>query len=133
MKLFDRLFPKAAELDKANTRIASLEVDRAELTKRNANLWESYNSLDATVQKQSTEIAELKAKLHEQTDADLLLVSARIMIATLKGEKPAASDIAMQQSLIAQQQSQRNAFQGYGQFQGDPFFGVGLSSLMGIR
>lgn len=115
MGLFSRLFPKAVELEKASKRIEVLEADRAEQTRRYSRLWESYCTLDATVQQQRTEIALLKGKLREQTDADLLLVSARIMIATLKGEKPAASDIALQQSLHAQQQSmQQSPLGAYG-------------------
>lgn len=101
MTIIERLFPKAAELEAARKRIEVLEADKEELQRRHTNLWESYNSHDATVQKQRTEIAELKGKLREQNDADLLLVSARIAVAVLKGHKPEASDLAMQQQLLA--------------------------------
>jgi predicted nucleic acid-binding Zn-ribbon protein len=107
MNLFRKLFPKASELADANNRIDALEADKVELNRRLSNLWESYHAHDATVQKQRTELAEMKKKLREQTDADLLLVSARIAIATIKGEKPAEADVLLQGQLHAQQQSMR--------------------------
>ena len=44
MNLFERLFPKAAELDLAIKRIDGLVSDVGELTIKNSNLWESYNN-----------------------------------------------------------------------------------------
>lgn len=130
MSIFSRLFPKALELEQAKHRIEVLETDKAELAERNKALWASYNNSDATVQKQRTELANLTKKLREQNDADLLLVSARIAIATLKGEKPVAADVALQQNLISQQA----ALSGYysGQMSGGGLLGqLGLASALG--
>lgn len=102
MSIIARLFPKVAELEAARKRIDALEADKQELQRRHTALWESYNRHDATVQSQRNEIAELNAKLREQNDADLLLVSARIAIAILKGQKPEPSDLALRQSLYSQ-------------------------------
>lgn len=134
MNLFRMLFPKASELAAANDRIEALEADKAELNKRLSNLWESYNAHDATVQKQRTELIEMKKKLREQTDADLLMVSARIAITILKGEKPASSDLALQQSLIAQQQAMRPVVEWSSPYlSGGLLQGLGLGSLFGGR
>lgn len=132
MSLYSRLFPKAAELEKANKRIEVLEADRAELTKRNSKLWESYNSHDAALQKARTELSEVKGKLREQTDADLLLVSARIIQATLRGEKPNSEDVVRQQQLSALQQSLRPYDYYSGQANMGMLGGLGLAAALAL-
>lgn len=112
MNLYRRLFPKAAELQAAQSKVEKLEASFAELNRRHTTLWESYNKLDAEVQSKRNELAEMRGKLREQVDADLLLVSARIILATLKGEKPNPEDLIRQQQLGAMQNSLR-AQMGY--------------------
>lgn len=102
MKLLSRLFPKAAELEAARKQIELLEASREELRLRNKALWESNSQLETQVKTQRKELSEVREKLRDQNDADLLLVSARIAVAVLKGQKPEASDLALQQSLYAQ-------------------------------
>lgn len=103
MSLFRKLFPKAQELTDAKSRIGTLEADRAELEKRHATLWESYNALDKEVQKERAKKAELEKKLRKQNDADLLLVSMQIQKRIVDGERRETSPVLAQ--LYAQQQS----------------------------
>ena len=129
MNLLKILFPKAAELAEARSRIEQLEADKDDLKRKEAALWESYNRHDATVQSQRSEIANLKAKLREQNDADLLAVSARIAIKILKGEKPAASELALQQNLIQQQRAYGQAYE----YAVGPYGSGGLLNQLGLR
>lgn len=138
MSLFSRLFPKAAQLERASKRIETLEADRAELTQNNEKLLENNSALDTAVQKQRSEIAEIKTKLRDQTDADLVLVSARIIMSTLNGNKPDHSDIAMQQLLVSQQQqAYGNAYPrgygGIGNWQSAASNNLGLLRTLGLH
>jgi uncharacterized protein (UPF0335 family) len=74
-ELFHRLFPRAAEMNAVMAHVEDLEEERGKLKHELKTLWDSYYSHDATVKSQRAEIASLKAKLREQVDADLLLVS----------------------------------------------------------
>lgn len=103
MKLLARLFPKAAEVAAANQHAENAEAELSGLKAQHKTLWDSYSSHDTTIKNLRNELDALKAKLREQTDADLLLVSARIAVTILRGQKPAASDMALQQNLLAQQ------------------------------
>lgn len=103
MKLFNRLFPKAAELERASKRIDGLVSDVGELTIKNANLWESFNRVQASVETLTKENADLKAKVRKQTEADLLLVSMQIQKRIIDGEKIETSSSL--QALYAQQQN----------------------------
>ncbi len=113
MKLLNWLFPNAAELAEATKRIDALEAERAELKKQNKSLWDSYNAHDATVQAQRTEIAALTTKLREQNDADMMLVSAKLIATIVRGEKPWASDVQRYHELsLALQQMQMSPYVG---------------------
>lgn len=93
-------FPKAKELEAAQERIKELSVECANL-KRVAN---GVHQAEATANGLRAELEAAKVKLREQTSADLMLVSARIIMDTLKGQKPNPQDIALQRNLLAQQQ-----------------------------
>ena len=129
MNIIKMLFPKAAELAEANKLTESLIGERDDLKKRNKTLWEDYNNLSSAKQKVETDLEEIKTKVREQTDADLMLVSARIIMDTLKGKKPAPSDLNLQRSLLAQQQ----AMGSFGQESYYPYGGLlgGLGGLFG--
>ena len=105
MNLFRALFPKASELTDAQNRIERLEADKEELRTRNAALWNSYHESEGKRLEAIRERDAANGKLREQTDADLLLVSARITQTILAGKKPEASDVSEQQRLLAQRQA----------------------------
>src|SRR5260221_14586052 len=94
-------FPKAEELEAAKKRIEQLSVECANLRE----LGKKVHQAEAHSNALRTELEITKSKLREQTSADLMLVSARIIMDTLKGNKPNPQDIALQQNLYAQQQA----------------------------
>jgi hypothetical protein len=96
------------QLHEANTRNLRLSVDLQQANTAIAGL--------------KTERDSLQAKVREQNEADLLLVSMRIQQRILAGEKKEAlrGDIALQQQLMAMSQSQ-NPWNG----------GLGNAGLMG--
>lgn len=101
--------------DELNEQYAELRVQ----------LMRSEEKLSASV----AEAAKLKKQVREQTDADLYLVSAKIMRDILEKGKPVPADVSRQQSLAALQaqaynQSQSSAF---GQYSGPAFGGLGMS------
>ena len=105
MKLFRMLFPKSSELADAQKRIERLEADKAELQTRNTALWTSYHEAENRYLEATKERDAVKKIVREQTDADLLLVSARITQTVIAGKKPAPSDVSEQNRLLAQQQA----------------------------
>lgn len=107
MGLFAKLFPKAAELQKANDRIEVLEVKHAELTQRNKSLWDSCNANERALQDKSAELDKVLAKVREQNDADLLLVSMQIVQRVVAGEKKETSP--QLRALYSQQSALQNS------------------------
>jgi len=105
MKLIDTLFPKAAIVAAANERIKYLEAYRSEQERHIIELTASFKQVEAAQNGLQKELTVTRAKLREQTDADLLLVSARIIMDTLKGEKPKQQELTLQGNLLAQQQA----------------------------
>lgn len=105
MTMFQRLFPSAAKVEKAEKRAESAEAAAFEVKERHETLWKSYHALEAISKKQSEEIDALKTKLREQNDADLMLVSGKIICAVLRGEKPKDEDVFRHSALMKQRAS----------------------------
>lgn len=105
-----KLFPKAAELEAKEKRIQELELRCNQLTQV-ANHVHQAESETATARQ---ELQKIKAQVREQTTADLMLVSARIIAGALKGEKLKEADISLQRTLYSQQQQMANSISGYG-------------------
>jgi chromosome segregation ATPase len=129
MGVVNKLFPNAAELADAKKRIEELEIERSDLLQRNSDLLQRNRALSESfnqAQKAKNELNELKKK---QTDADLILVSARIILSTIRGDRPAASDVSLQQSLLAQQKSFN--VDHYGGLLN--YLGLGIGGIFGQR
>jgi septal ring factor EnvC (AmiA/AmiB activator) len=102
-----------SEVQELRGRLASVEEERDRLRSQYAQFSAESQSKVAQIARLETELRTTKEKLREQTDADLLLVSARIIAATLRGEKPAPADLVLQQSLAAQQRALMHCAQPY--------------------
>lgn len=134
MSIFQRLFPKAVELDKAAKRIDVLDAENVELRRKNSALWDSYNSANNRAEVLAKENSDLKAKIRKQTEADLLLVSMQIQQRILAGEKIETSSGL--QSLYAQQQALAANYSPYGSYMsqlGSLGQTLGLGNLFGGR
>ena len=134
MTIFQRLFPKAVELDRAAKRIDVLDAENVELRRKNSNLWDSYSSANNRAEVLAKESADLKAKIRKQTEADLLLVSMQIQKRILEGEKIETSSGL--QALYAQQQSlasNLSPYSGYMSQLGGLGQALGLGSVFGGR
>lgn len=83
--------------------LESLRVELDDLKNKNTELWKSCNKFESRALSAESKVVEiekdLKSKLREQNDADLLLVSIRIANTIVSGKKPAADDLARQQAL----------------------------------
>ena len=115
MKLWNRLFPKATELAEAQKCLVELRGQLNDALMKNVNLRQSNEELRFGLTRVETErnglladLGKAKAKLREQTDADLMLVSARIIADVMKGKKPEQHDLALQQNLWAQRNAMQN-------------------------
>lgn len=134
MTIFQRLFPKAVELDKAAKRIDVLDAENVELRRKNSNLWDSYNSANNRAEVLAKESTDLKAKIRKQTEADLLLVSMQIQKRILEGEKIETSSGL--QALYAQQQSLASNISPYSGYMGQLGglgHALGLGNVFGGR
>lgn len=127
MTIFQRLFPKAVELDRAAKRIDVLDAENVELRRKNSNLWDSYSSANNRAEVLAKESADLKAKIRKQTEADLLLVSMQIQKRILEGEKIETSSGL--QALYAQQQSLASNISPYSGYMGQL---GGLGQALGL-
>lgn len=86
-------------------RLEEAERERDSLRERAAQFAAEHQSRLAEIYRLKSELLSTREKLREQTDADLLLVSAKIIAATLRGDKPEPADVTYQRQLIAQQQN----------------------------
>jgi hypothetical protein len=101
----------------------------AELTNELHNVRTSNLRLSADLQQANTAMAGLRAerdslhaKVREQNEADLLLVSMQIQQKILGGEKKEnlAGEVALQQRLVAQQSAMQNLNPYHGGLFGSP-------------
>ena len=92
-----------------------------------ANQVVEIEQLKKRLQEEETERAQLKSKLRDQTEADLVLVSLKIVYGAIAGKTRAElSPLNQQQALLQQQAAQYEPYNG--------FFGFGggsLGSLLG--
>ena len=114
MKLLLWLWPSAHHLENARRLVELLSKERDELKKRNEALWVIYNQAEAAKNGFRAEFEKAQAKLRKQNEADLILVSAKIIMDVLNGGNPSNQAIALQQSLLAQQ---NNALRIRGNYQ----------------
>lgn len=129
MNLVNKLFPKAVELATAHKAIEALTVERENLKQRLEALSTDYRQSEAAKNGFRAELEAAKTKLREQNDADLMLVSARIVLDTLKGKKPEQNDLMLQSNLLRQQAALGSVNYGYGS--GLQALGLGLGGIFG--
>lgn len=125
MGLFQKLFPKAAQLDAAERALEAAKADASEAKQSLKNLWESYHAHDAALQKLRAELSEAQQKVRAQNEADLLLVSMQIIQRITAGEKKETSSGL--QSLLMQQQALQSAYP-IGAYN----MGMGAGSYLGL-
>ena len=100
------------EIDELRKELISLRGEVSRLRQNEAQYMMQINSAE-------TDRAALRSKLREQNDADLLLVSVKIGMDIVKGEKPKDSDLLLQNSLLQQRQAGLS---------GSPYSAFGLGS-----
>lgn len=107
-------------------RCQSLEIENAELKSRNAALWDSYTKEANKVATITAEKDKLAATVREQTEADLVLTSLKIIQGAVRGEtKTELSGLA---SMQAQQMVAYQAMAGSSRYYGGA---LGLSGIGG--
>jgi chromosome segregation ATPase len=99
------LGPSVARIEAATRKVDELLKERDKFASENASLRSQLSKVNTEIGELRSELASTKTKLREQNDADLMLVSVRIIAATLKDQKPEKSDVAAQQDLLNQQRS----------------------------
>ena len=92
-----------------------------------ANQVVEIESLKKRFQEKETECAELRSKLRDQTEAELVLVSLKIVHGAIAGKTRAElSPLYQQQALLQQQAAQYNPYNSFLSFGGGS-----LGSLLG--
>jgi hypothetical protein len=126
--MFRKLLGIDSEVKELRARLDRAESERDSLRVEKSQFAHEHQTRITTIARLETELRVTKEKLREQTDADLMLVCARIILATVNGKKPDPVDLAAQQRLALQQQSM-NMYNYGGLFDGQ--YG-GLAALMGL-
>lgn len=86
--------------------VAELQQAKAERNHMATELEKALHARNAM----ESRLNELTAKVREQTDADLLKVSLKIILDTIRQGNALPGDLALQQALRSQQRSLSNTF-----------------------
>lgn len=98
------LFPTlTGQLDAALKRVDMLETEIASVRRKNEALWRSYKTLQEERDRLQKSLRETRKLVRDQTDADLMLVSIRIIRDTINGKLDVTeSDVKIQAELYHQ-------------------------------
>ena len=107
-------------------RCAMLEKENSDLASKNKELWDNYNKKESAVLSLVKEVADLKSKMREQSEADLVLISLKIIQRIMRGETK--EQVGM---YVAQQAQQMAAMQNSAFGQGSRY-GQQLGHIGGI-
>lgn len=120
MKLIKRLFPNYVKWDELGRRNEELRKERDVLQAGLHDVNSRMAGLNAELAEVKARVIAAEGKVRAQTEADLMLVSVKIIANILKGEKPTQDDL-LRQSALNQQMGALNNY--------SPYSGSGLSFL----